>query len=619
MKNLEQGKEIIRSKIQFLSNGPGVYKMLDDKNTIIYVGKAKNLPNRLGSYITSSHLPIRTERMISSTKNLEFTATQNEAEALLLEANLIKKNQPRYNILLKDDKSFPYIQLTKSHSFPQITKFRGKQNENDIFFGPFASAGSASWTIKTLQKVFLLRVCDDSIFNNRKRPCILYQIKRCSAPCTNEINQKDYNKLVEDSVNFLNGKSALIQKKLSKEMEIESKKFNYEKAAIIRDRIKALTQIQSSQQINKNNFNNADLIVAFQKNSITCIEVFFYRSKQNWGNQAFFPKHDKDDNLDEIIYSFLTQFYENKIPPEEIVLSKKIKDLELIKAALEKKYNKKVNIKTAKNNTENLAIKLAIKNAQLALEKKLLENENNDHFLSLINKEFNLGFNPNLIEIYDNSHIQGLNAVGSFVVFSKNGFVKKKYRKFNISKTDINPGDDYGMLKEVISRRFSKIKPNHEDELPDLIIIDGGKGHYNVARKILDEHGHFNLNMIAIAKGKRRNQGDETFHYNNKKIKINNNVLLFFLQRLRDEAHRFAIFSHRINRKNSFTQSALDKIEGVGKKRKKLLLNHFGSAKLIESASIEDIKKVHGISDLVANKVYNFFNKSNLISKNENS
>ena len=619
MKNLEQGKEIIKSKIQFLSNGPGVYKMLDDKNTIIYVGKAKNLPNRLNSYITSSYLPIRTERMISSTKNLEFIATQNEAEALLLEANLIKKNQPRYNILLKDDKSFPYIQLTRSHSFPQITKFRGKQNKNDIFFGPFASAGSASWTIKTLQKVFLLRVCDDSIFNNRKRPCILYQIKRCSAPCTNEINQKDYNKLVEDSVNFLNGKSALIQKKLSKEMEIESKKFNYEKAAMIRDRIKALTQIQSSQQINKNNFNNADLIVAFQKNNITCIEVFFYRSKQNWGNQAFFPKHDKDDNLDEIIYSFLTQFYENKIPPEEIVLSKKIKDLELIKAALEKKYNKKVNIKTAKNNTENLAIKLAIKNAQLALEKKLLENENNDHFLSLINKEFNLGFNPSLIEIYDNSHIQGLNAVGSFVVFSKNGFIKKKYRKFNISKTDINPGDDYGMLKEVITRRFSKIKSNHEEELPDLIIIDGGKGHYNVARKILDELGHFNLNMIAIAKGERRNQGDETFHYNNKKIKINNNVLLFFLQRLRDEAHRFAIFSHRVNRKNSFTQSALDKIEGVGKKRKKLLLNHFGSAKLIENASIEDIKKVHGISDLVANKVYNFFNKSNLMSKNENS
>ena len=619
MKNLEQGKEIIKNKIQFLSNGPGVYKMLDDKNTIIYVGKAKNLPNRLNSYITSSHLPIRTERMISSTKNLEFTATQNEAEALLLEANLIKKNQPRYNILLKDDKSFPYIQLTRSHSFPQITKFRGKQNKNDIFFGPFASAGSASWTIKTLQKVFLLRVCDDSIFKNRKRPCILYQIKRCSAPCTNEINQKDYNKLVEDSVNFLNGKSALIQKKLSKEMEIESKKFNYEKAAMIRDRIKALTQIQSSQQINKNNFNNADLIVAFQKNNITCIEVFFYRSKQNWGNQAFFPKHDKDDNLDEIIYSFLTQFYENKIPPEEIVLSKKIKDLELIKTALEKKYNKKINIKTAKNNTENLAIKLAIKNAQLALEKKLLENENNDHFLSLINKEFNLGFNPSLIEIYDNSHIQGINAVGSFVVFSKNGFIKKKYRKFNISKTDINAGDDYGMLKEVITRRFSKIKSNHEEELPDLIIIDGGKGHYNVARKILDELGHFNLNMIAIAKGERRNQGDETFHYNNKKIKINNNVLLFFLQRLRDEAHRFAIFSHRVNRKNSFTQSALDKIEGVGKKRKKLLLNHFGSAKLIENASIEDIKKVHGISDLVANKVYNFFNKSNLMSKNENS
>ena len=615
MKNLEHGKEILRSKIQFLSNGPGVYKMLDEKNTIIYVGKAKNLPNRLNSYVTSSYLPIRTERMISSTKNLEFIATQNEAEALLLEANLIKKNQPRYNILLKDDKSFPYIQITRSHLFPQSTKFRGKQNKNDIFFGPFASAGSANWTIKTLQKVFLLRVCDDSIFNNRKRPCILYQIKRCSAPCTNEINQKNYNKLVEDSINFLNGKSALIQKKLSKEMEIESKKFNYEKAAIIRDRIKALTQIQSTQRINKNNFNNADLIVAFQKNNITCIEVFFYRSKQNWGNQAFFPKHDKDDSLEEIIYSFITQFYENKIPPEEIILNKKINDLELIKAALEKKYNKKINIKFAKNNSENLAIKLAIKNAELALEKKLLENENNDHFLSLINKEFNLGFNPNLIEIYDNSHIQGLNAVGSFIVFSKNGFVRKKYRKFNISKTDINPGDDYGMLKEVISRRFSKIKSNNDEESPDLIIIDGGKGHYSTARKILDELGHFNLHIIAIAKGERRNQGDETFYYNNKKIKIKNNVLLFFLQRLRDEAHRFAVFSHRINRKNAFIQSELDKIEGIGKTRKKLLLNHFGSVKLIESASIEDIKKIDGISDLVANKIYNFFNKNSLISK----
>ncbi|MGI9083619.1 MAG: excinuclease ABC subunit UvrC [Candidatus Fonsibacter lacus] len=615
MKNLEHGKEILRSKIQFLSNGPGVYKMLDEKNTIIYVGKAKNLPNRLNSYVTSSYLPIRTERMISSTKNLEFIATQNEAEALLLEANLIKKNQPRYNILLKDDKSFPYIQITRSHLFPQITKFRGKQNKNDIFFGPFASAGSANWTIKTLQKVFLLRVCDDSIFNNRKRPCILYQIKRCSAPCTNEINQKNYNKLVKDSINFLNGKSALIQKKLSKEMEIESKKFNYEKAAIIRDRIKALTQIQSTQRINKNNFNNADLIVAFQKNNITCIEVFFYRSKQNWGNQAFFPKHDKDDSLEEIIYSFITQFYENKIPPEEIILNKKINDLELIKAALEKKYNKKINIKFAKNNSENLAIKLAIKNAELALEKKLLENENNDHFLSLINKEFNLGFNPNLIEIYDNSHIQGLNAVGSFIVFSKNGFIRKKYRKFNISKTDINPGDDYGMLKEVISRRFLKIKSNNDEESTDLIIIDGGKGHYSTARKILDELGLFNLHIIAIAKGERRNQGDETFYYNNKKIKIKNNVLLFFLQRLRDEAHRFAVFSHRINRKNAFIQSELDKIEGIGKTRKKLLLNHFGSVKLIESASIEDIKKIDGISDLVANKIYNFFNKNSLISK----
>jgi excinuclease ABC subunit C len=614
MTSVDQGKEIIRSKIQFLPNGPGIYKMLDDTNTIIYIGKAKNLPNRVNSYVSSSYLPIRTERMISNTKNLEFIATQNEVEALLLEANLIKKNQPRYNILLKDDKSFPYIQVTKSHPFPQLTKFRGKHNKDDSFFGPFASISSASWTIKTLQKVFLLRVCDDTIFNNRKRPCILYQIKRCSAPCTNEINEKDYNELVKESIDFLNGKTASIQKKLSKEMDAESKKFNYEKAAVIRDRIKALTQIQSSQQVNKSNFNNADLIVAFQKNNITCIEVFFYRSKQNWGNQAFFPKHDKDDTLDEIIYSFITQFYENKIPPEEIILSSKIKDQELIKTALEKKYKKKIIIKASNNKNQNTTVKLAIKNAELALDKKLLENENNEHFLFLINKEFNLGFNPTLIEIYDNSHIQGLSAVGSFVTFGKDGFIKKKYRKFNISKTGVKPGDDYGMLKEVLSRRFSKAKSSNQEILTDLIVIDGGKGHYNAARNILNDLGYFSLSVISIAKGERRNQGDETFFYNNKKIKIKDNALLFFLQRLRDEAHRFAILSHRINRKNSFTQSALDKIEGIGKKRKKLLLNHFGSVKLIESASIDDIKKVDGISDFVANKIYNFFNKNNLIS-----
>lgn len=619
MNDLDQGKKLIKNIIQFVPKGPGIYKMLNKNNVVIYVGKAKNLIDRLKSYSVNSFLPIRTERMISSINNIEYIATQNEAEALLLEANLIKKNQPQYNILLKDDKSFPYIQITKSNNFPQLTKFRGKQNDRDIFFGPFASIGSANWTIKTLQKVFLLRVCDDIVFKNRKRPCILYQIKRCSAPCTGEINQINYNKLVTDSENFLNGKSIDIQKKLSKEMERESENLNYEKAAGIRDRIKALSQIQSLQQINKNNFNNADLIVAFKKNNATCIEVFFYRSKQNWGNQAFFPKHHPEDLIEDIIYSFLIQFYENKIPPEEIIINKKIKDISLIESALEKKYKKKINIKIPKNHEENSIIKMAIQNAKLALEKKLLENDNNSHFLSLINKEFKLGFNPNLIEVYDNSHIQGKNAVGALIAFNKNGFIKKRYRKFNINKNIDYLPDDYKMLEEVLLRRFSKIKLENEENNPDLIVIDGGKGHYNTARKILNNLGLFNLTIIAIAKGEKRNQGNENFYLNNQKIKIKNNVLLFFLQRLRDEVHRFAIFSHRKNRKLSFTKSALDDVEGIGKKRKKLLLNHFGSVKMIENASLQDIKKIDGINDNTAIKIYNFFNQNKHSLKNENS
>ncbi len=526
MKSLNSGREIIKHKAQFVSNGPGVYQMIGEKNKIIYVGKAKNLPNRLKSYVSDKFLPIRTERMIAATRNLEFIATQNEAEALLLESNLIKKHQPRYNILLKDDKSFPYIQIRKSHAYPQLTKFRGKQNEKDAFFGPFASSGSAGWTIKTLQKVFQLRVCDDTVFSNRKRPCILYQIKRCSAPCTNEVTKEEYERLVDDTVNFLEGKSSNIQKKLADEMDSQSTKQNYEKAASLRDRIKALTQIQNTQQINENNFNNADLIVCFQKNNTTCIEVFFYRSKQNWGNQAFFPKHEADDKIDDILYSFITQFYENKIPPEQIIINNTVEGHSIIQQALEKKYQKKISIKIAKSKQETQAVQMAINNAKLAIEKKFLENENNDHFLNLLQKEFKLAHQPSLIEVYDNSHNQGKDSVGSLIAFDQNGFVKKRYRRFNIG-SDIKKNDDYGMMKEVLHRRFSKIQ-NDETVVPDLVIVDGGPGQYSVARKTLDELGLFTLQIIAIAKGEKRNQGDETFYTNSKKIKLNHNQSLTF-------------------------------------------------------------------------------------------
>jgi excinuclease ABC subunit C len=614
MKSLDSGREIIKHIAQFVSNGPGVYQMIGEKNKIIYIGKAKNLPNRLKSYVSDKFLPIRTERMIASTKNLEFIATQNEAEALLLESNLIKKHQPRYNILLKDDKSFPYIQIRKSHAYPQLTKFRGKQNEKDAFFGPFASSGSAGWTIKTLQKVFQLRVCDDTVFSNRKRPCILYQIKRCSAPCTNEVSKEEYERLVDDTVNFLEGKSSNIQKKLADEMEVQSIKQHYEKAASLRDRIKALTQIQNTQQINENNFNNADLIVCFQKNNTTCIEVFFYRSKQNWGNQAFFPKHEADDKVDAILYSFITQFYENKIPPEQIIINNTVEGHEIIQEALEKKYQKKISIKIAKSKQELQAVQMAVNNAKLAIEKKFLENENNEHFLKLLQQEFKLAHQPSLIEVYDNSHNQGKDSVGSLIAFDQNGFVKKRYRRFNIG-SDIKKNDDYGMMKEVLHRRFSKIQ-NDEAVVPDLVIVDGGPGQYSVARKTLDELGLFTLQVIAIAKGQKRNQGDETFYTNLKKIKLNHNQsLLFFLQRLRDEAHRFAISSHKIKRKKSFIKSALDDIDGIGAGRKKLLLNHFGSVKLLETATIDEIKKVKGISDEIAHKIYNYFNKQRIISR----
>ncbi len=611
MTSSETGKNIIKKEIPLIAKLPGVYKMLGEKNEVLYVGKAKNLPNRLKSYVSEKNHIIRTERMLAKTKKLEITTTSNESEALLLEANLIKKHKPRFNILLRDDKSFPFIFISNKDNWPQIKKHRGKKNKEGFFFGPFASAGSANWTIKMIQKIFQLRICDDTVFKNRERPCILYQIKRCSGPCVNFIDKEDYKKSVDDAIDFVSGKSRKIQKSLSQQMEIASDELDFEKAALLRDRIKSLNIIQSSQRVNEANLVEADVIAGYKESGKTCIQVFFYRSKQNWGNQAFFPKHDPDEDLSNIINSFISQFYENKSVPGNIILSEEIKEKLLIEKTLSKKENKQVNITVAKKGSKLKVINQAIKNAKDSLNRKLYESQNNKELFENISQKFSLNSNINLVEVYDNSHIQGADSIGALIAFGEEGFAKKRYRKFNI-KIKNNLQDDYGMMREVINRRFKRAlqEKEHYLTLPDLILIDGGKGQYSVVREAMNELGLHEIPVIAIAKGKFRNSGDETFFHNGKSFKFEkNDPTLFFLQRMRDEAHRFAISAHRAKRKKGLKKSLLDQIEGIGSIRKRALLNHFGSARAVESASLDEIKSVDGVEDKVAKKIYNFFHE----------
>ena len=605
------GKEVIKKELPLIPKLPGVYRMLNLKNEILYVGKAKNLPNRLKSYITEKNHIIRTERMLSQTKRLEITTTSNESEALLLEANLIKKYKPKFNILLRDDKSFPFIFIGNEDKWPQIKRHRGKKDKKGFFFGPFASAGSANWTIKMIQKIFHLRVCDDTVFKNRERPCILYQIKRCSGPCVGYIKESDYKQDVDDAIEFVSGKSRRIQKNLSDQMEKASDELDFEKATILRDRIKALNIIQSSQRINEANLVEADVIAGYKESGKTCIQVFFYRSKQNWGNQAFFPKHDPDENLSEILNSFLSQFYENKSVPSSIILSEEIKEKMLIEKTLSQKESKQINISVAKKGSKLKVVTQAINNAKDSLNRKLYESQNNKGLFESVSKKFNLETNINLIEVYDNSHIQGTNSVGALIAFGDEGFLKKRYRKFNI-KIKKNEQDDYGMMKEVLNRRFKRAIQEKENFLsfPDLVLIDGGKGQYSTAREVLNELGLHDLPIIAIAKGKFRNRGNETFFHNGKEYKFEkNDPTLFFLQRIRDESHRFAISAHRAKRKKGINRSLLDQIEGIGSIRKRALLNHFGSARGVESASLDEIKSVEGVEEKVAKKIYNFFHE----------
>jgi len=611
MKSSDLGKEVIRKELSLIPKSPGIYRMLNHKGDILYVGKAKSLPNRLKSYVSEKNHIIRTERMLSQTFKIEITTTANESEALLLEANLIKKFKPKFNILLKDDKSFPFIFIGNKDQWPQVTKHRGKKDKDGFYFGPFASAGSANWTIKMLQKIFLLRVCDDTTFKNRKRPCILYQIKRCSGPCVGYVEKNDYKNSVDDAIKFISGKSREIQKNLSKQMEEASEKLDFEKASIFRDRIKSLNIIQSSQRINEANLVEADVIAAYKESGKTCIQVFFYRSKQNWGNQSYFPKHDPDQNISEIMSSFLMQFYENKNVPKLIILNLDIKDKKLIEQTLSIKDKKNISITIAKKGTKAKVVSLAEKNAKESLNRKLYETNNNKSLFEGVSKKFNLKNNISLVEVYDNSHIQGTNSVGAMVTFGDEGFIKKRYRKFDI-KTRNAEQDDYAMLREVLTRRFKRAILEKENYLtfPDLVLIDGGKGQYSAVREVLNELGLYDIPMIAIAKSKLRNSGNETFFYNGKTFKFEkNDPTLFFLQRLRDEAHRFAINAHRAKRQKGIRRSLLDQINGIGSMRKRSLLNHFGSARAVESASLEEIKSVEGVEEKVAKKIYNFFHE----------
>jgi len=611
MKNIEIGKDVIKKELPLIQKLPGVYRMLNGDNQILYVGKAKNLPNRLKSYLSEKNHIIRTERMLSQTRKLDVTTTTNESEALLLEANLIKKYKPKFNILLKDDKSFPYIFIS-DHKFPRIERHRGAKNRAGKYYGPFASSLAVNMAIKTIQKIFLLRSCTDQQVETGNKTCFNYFLKRCSGPCGGKINEEDYAKLVEATDEFLSkGKSRKIQKTLSQQMEVASEKLDFEKAAILRDKIKSLNIIKSSLTVNEANLVEADVIAGYKESGKTCIQVFFYRSKQNWGNQAFFPKHDPDENLSEIINSFVSQFYENKAVPNSIILSQDIKERKLIEKTLSKKEGKQIIISTAKKGSKLRVINLAVKNAKNSLNRKLYESQNNRNLLDEVGKKFNLENSISLVEVYDNSHIQGTNSVGALITYGEEGFIKKRYRKFNI-KTENFKQDDYGMVREVLNRRFKRAIQEKGNYLtfPDLVLIDGGKGQYSSARQTMNELGLGEIPVIAIAKGKFRNSGNETFFHNGKDFKFNrNDPTLFFLQRLRDEAHRFAISAHRAKRKKGISKSLLDQIAGIGSVRKRALLNHFGSAKAVESASFDEIKLVEGVEEKVAKKIYNYFHE----------
>ena len=609
MNNLENIKEIIDQS----PSSSGIYKMLNEKEEIMYVGKAKNLQNRLKSYLNTNNLSNRIRRMVSRISNIEVIITETEKEALLLEANLIKKLKPPFNILLRDDKSFPYIFINHEQEFPQISKHRGKQKYKGKYFGPFATINSLNYTLKILQKVFLLRSCDDTIFQNRSKPCLLYQIERCSGPCVDyTLSKKEYLQSVKNAEHFLSGQHSNLQEELSSKMDEESKSLNYEKAASYRDKIVALTQIQSQQNINLYDVKNTDVISISRKGNKSCIQVFIYRSGQNWGNRSYFPKHSDEVETYEILERFIVDFYTRYSPPKNVLLNLPIKNSSLIETSLKSIYNYKTSFFVPKKGKKLDIVNYASRNSELALKNHIAQSHSDKENLSQLSKVLNMTKKIKRVEAYDNSHLSGKNAVGAMIVYSEEGFEKKSYRKFNIDSSKVKLGDDYGMMRHVLERRFSKeaIKNSKKyEKLPDLLVIDGGKGHYDLAKEILETKGLNEMELISIFKGEGRKESLDQIIYKNKKNFIDKNTpSFFFIQRIRDESHRYAIGAHKAKRKREMHASELEPIEGLGRSRRKLLLNHFGSVKNIKNASAQDIMKVRGISKLLSEKIYAYFN-----------
>ncbi|KAB2719526.1 excinuclease ABC subunit UvrC [Brucella intermedia] len=618
------GQDIINAFVKRLPNNPGVYRMFNSDGDVLYVGKARNLKKRVSNYARGIGHSNRITRMIRETVTMEFVVTRTETEALLLEANLIKRLRPRFNVLMRDDKSFPYILLTGDHRAPGIFKHRGARSRKGDYFGPFASAGAVGRTINALQRAFLLRTCTDSVFETRTRPCLLYQIKRCSGPCTHEISDADYSELVSEAKAFLSGKSQSVKDHLSAAMQAASADLDFEHAAVYRDRLAALSHVQSHQGINPQTVEEADVFAIHQEGGMTCIQVFFFRTGQNWGNRAYFPKADSSLGPAEVLGAFLSQFYDDKPCPRLVLLSETVEEQSLIAEALSTRAGHKVQVNVPQRGEKKDLVDHALTNAREALGRRLAETSSQARLLQGMAETFGLSQPPRRIEVYDNSHIMGTNAVGGMIVAGPEGFVKNQYRKFNIRSTDITPGDDFGMMREVIERRFSRLVKEHgtpeepaDAEVtdtfpawPDVILIDGGQGQVGAVRQILGELGISHLvNAIGIAKGVDREAGRERFFVEGKQAFTlpPRDPVLYFIQRLRDEAHRFAIGTHRARRKKEMVKNPLDEIAGIGPSRKRALLHHFGTAKAVSRAAIEDLMQIDGISEAMARTIHDHF------------
>ena len=615
------GHAAIENAVKLAPTSPGVYRMLNAANDVLYVGKAKNVKKRLSSYArANAPQPARILRMIAATASVEIVSTTTETEALLLEANLIKQLRPRFNVQLRDDKSFPYILITGDHWAPQILKHRGAQSRPGRYFGPFASAGAVNRTITALQRAFLIRSCTDGFFESRTRPCLLYQIRRCAGPCTGEIDFPGYTELVREATDFLSSRSDAVKQQLAGEMERASSELEFETAALYRDRLAALSAIQSQQGINPRTVEEADVFAIHQEGGYSCVEVFFFRTGQNWGNRAYFPRAEKSFTPEEVLSSFLAQFYDDKPPPRLVLLSHAIEEADLLADALSVKAGRKVEVSAPKRGEKKELVGHALINAREALGRKLADTATQGRLLEALATTLGLPHAPKRIEVYDNSHIQGTNAVGAMIVAGPEGFIKNQYRKFNIKSEGLTPGDDYAMMREVLQRRFKRLlAPSETDKAkaeqdavpqwPDLVIIDGGRGQLNAAREIFQGPDLKQVALMAVAKGPDRDAGRETlFLPDREAIKLEpRDPVLYFIQRMRDEAHRFVIGSHRKRRTKDIREAGLQEIPGIGPSRKRALLHHFGTLKEIERASIADLGKVPGVSAESARKIFEFF------------